>query len=156
MVGTPYGIHWGPFVSALQVPCQRPPYGFLTAVDLKTQKVIWRRPLGSARNSGPFNKGLGLPFELGAPNIGGSLATGSGLVFIAATQDEMFRAIDVATGKTLWETRLPVGGHATPMTYRGRDGHQYVLIAAGGRSLRDKPGDHIVAYRLKEVPGGGS
>jgi quinoprotein glucose dehydrogenase len=149
MAGTPYAIHWGAFLSKLEVPCQQPPYGFLTAVDMKTRKIVWRLPLGSARNSGPFNKGLGLPFELGAPNIGGSVTTGGGLVFIAATQDERFRAFDVCTGKRVWEVGLPAGGHATPMTYRGRDGHQYVLIAAGGRSLRDKPGDHIVAYRLK-------
>jgi membrane-bound PQQ-dependent dehydrogenase (glucose/quinate/shikimate family) len=149
MAGTPYAIQWGPFMSGLKVPCQRPPYGFLTAIDLKTRQVVWRRTLGNARNSGPFGIGMRLPFELGAPNIGGTVTTGGGLVFVAATQDEMFRAIDVTTGKTLWETLLPAGGHATPMTYRGRDGNQYVLIAAGGRSLRDKPGDHIVAYRLK-------
>jgi quinoprotein glucose dehydrogenase len=150
MAGTPYAIQWGPFMSGLKVPCQRPPYGFLTAVDLKTQKTVWRRTIGNARNSGPFGVGLRLPFELGAPNIGGSLTTAGGLVFIGATQDEMFRAIDVTTGKTRWETLLPAAGHATPMSYRGADGRQYVLIAVGGRSLRNKGGDHIIAFRLKE------
>ena len=70
------------------------------------------------------------------------------MIFIAATQDEMFRAIDARTGKVLWQTRLPASGHATPMTYLGRDGRQYVVIAAGGRSLKDKGGDHFVAFRL--------
>ena len=149
MAGTPYAIAWGPYISKLEVPCQRPPYGYLTAVDLKTRKAVWRRTIGDARNSGPFGIGLGLPFELGAPNIGGSLSTAGGVVFMGATQDEIFRAIDVRSGKTLWQRKLPAAGHASPMSYRGPDGRQYVVIAAGGRSLRTKGGDHIVAYRLK-------
>ena len=148
MQGTPYGVHWGPFLSALGIPCQRPPYGSLTAIDLHTRRVVWSRPLGDARNSGPFGLSLGLPIELGAPNIGGTLATGGGLIYVAATQDQMFRAIDTLTGKILWQTPLPAGGHATPMTYRGTDGHQYVLIAAGGGALKDKPGDTLIAFRL--------
>ena len=112
-------------------------------------------PLGDARNSGPFGKSLGLPIPLGAPNIGGSVATGGGVIFIAATQDEMFRAVDARNGKVLWQTKLPAAGHATPMTYLGRDGRQYVVIAAGGRSLKDKGGDHFVAFRLPARPKGG-
>jgi glucose dehydrogenase len=155
MAGTPYAVHWGPMLSKQGVPCQRPPYGYLTAIDLKTRQIVWRHPLGDARNSGPFGKSLGLPIPLGAPNIGGSVATGGGVVFIAATQDEMFRAIDVRSGKVLWQTKLPASGHATPMTYLGRDGRQYVVIAAGGRSLKDKGGDHFVAFRLR-TPAKGS
>jgi quinoprotein glucose dehydrogenase len=148
MAGTPYAVHWGPMLSKQGVPCQRPPYGYLTAIDLKTRQIVWRHPLGDARNSGPFGKSLGLPIALGAPNIGGSVSTGGGVIFIAATQDEMFRAIDARNGKVLWQTRLPAAGHATPMTYLGRDGRQYVVIAAGGRSLKDKGGDHFVAFML--------
>ncbi|QJU60116.1 membrane-bound PQQ-dependent dehydrogenase, glucose/quinate/shikimate family [Sphingomonas sp. AP4-R1] len=148
MAGTPYAAHWGPFLSALGVPCQKPPYGEITAIDLKTRKAVWTRPLGDARASGPFGLRLGLPIVLGAPNIGGTLATGGGLVFVAATQDEMFRAFDVHSGKLVWQTKLPAGGHATPMSYRGADGHQYVVIPAGGGSLKDPQGDAIVAFRL--------
>jgi membrane-bound PQQ-dependent dehydrogenase (glucose/quinate/shikimate family) len=148
MEGLPFAVKWGPFLSALAVPCQRPPYGVLTAIDLKTRAILWRRALGDARGSGPFGLELGLPLPLGAPNIGGAVITRSGLIFIAATQDEMFRAIDLTTGRTLWQDHLPASGHATPMTYRGSDGRQYVLIAAGGKALRDKGGDMIVAYRL--------
>ena len=148
MTGLPVAVYWGPFLSALAVPCQRPPYGFLTAIDLKTRSILWRRTLGDARNSGPFGLGLGLPLPLGAPNIGGAVVTRSGLIFIAATQDEMFRAIDLKTGRTLWQDQLPAAGHATPMTYRGADGRQYVVIAAGGKAMRDKGGDQIIAYRL--------
>jgi quinoprotein glucose dehydrogenase len=151
MAGTPYGVHWGAFLTPLGVPCQRPPFGSLTAIDLQSRKVVWSRTLGDARNSGPTGLPLGLPIELGTPNIGGTLATGSGIIYVAATQDEMFRAIDTRSGAVLWQTKLPAGGHATPMTYKGSDGHQYVVIAAGGGALQDKPGDSLVAYRLSNA-----
>ena len=77
--------------------------------------------------------------------------TGTGVIFVAATQDEMFRAFDVHTGKLLWQTKLPAGGHATPMSYTAKDGHQYVVIAAGGGALQDKLGDSLVAFRLSSL-----
>jgi quinoprotein glucose dehydrogenase len=150
MEGTPYAIHWTAFLSGLEVPCQRPPYGFLTAIDLATREIIWRKTFGDARNSGPFGIPTRLPLPLGAPNIGGSMTTASGLIFIGASVDETFRAIDVRDGRILWQTSLPAAGHAAPMTYLGADGRQYVLIAAGGRSLRTKGGDHFLAYRLRQ------
>jgi glucose dehydrogenase len=151
MAGTPYGVHWHGFLTGLGIPCQRPPYGYLTAVDLKSRKVVWQHTLGDASNSGPFGIALHLPFPLGAPNIGGSVVTGGGMIFIAATQDQHFRGVDEATGKVVWDIRLPAGGHATPMTYQGRDGRQYVLIAAGGEaSFQTEPGDDFIAYRLKQ------
>jgi quinoprotein glucose dehydrogenase len=150
MEGTPYGLHFDGFLTPLGIPCQRPPYGYLAAVDLKTQKLLWQHPLGNAANSGPFGMALGLPLRLGTPNIGGSIVTGGGVIFIGATQDKYFRAVDEATGKVLWETKLPAGGHATPMTYLGRDGKQYVLINAGGASgFGTGAGDGFIAYRLK-------
>jgi quinoprotein glucose dehydrogenase len=151
MAGTPYGVHWTGFLTPLDIPCQRPPYGFLTAVDLKTRKILWQRVFGDASNSGPFGIALGLPLPLGAPNIGGSIVTRGGVIFIGASQDKHFRAVDEATGKVLWQVTLPAGGHATPMTYLGRDGNQYVLIAAGGQpSFGTGIGDSFIAYRLKQ------
>ncbi len=150
MDGTPYAILFRGFLSPLEIPCQRPPYGYLSAVELKTGKLLWQRPIGNASNSGPFGMGLGLPFNLGAPNIGGSMVTGGGVVFIGATQDKYFRAVDVSSGKTVWETQLPAGGHANPMTYLGKDGKQYVLIAAGGSGgFGTGSSDSFIAYRLK-------
>ncbi|HET7086249.1 MAG TPA: membrane-bound PQQ-dependent dehydrogenase, glucose/quinate/shikimate family [Rhizomicrobium sp.] len=150
MEGTPYGLHFDGFLTPLGIPCQRPPYGYLAAVDLKSGKLLWQNPLGNASNSGPFGIALHLPFLLGTPNIGGSLVTRGGVIFIGATQDGYFRAVEEKSGKVLWEVKLPAGGHATPMSYRGRDGRQYVLIAAGGQSSfgtgRD---DSLIAYRLK-------
>ncbi len=149
MEGTPYAVHWQAFVTGLGIPCQRPPYGLIAAVDLKTRKVLWQRRLGDASNSGPFGLALHLPFTLGAPNIGGSLVTAGGVVFIAASQDKGFRALSESDGNTLWQVRLPAGGHATPMTYRARDGRQYVVIAAGGNgSFGTGAGDSLIAYRL--------
>ncbi|HVW75644.1 MAG TPA: membrane-bound PQQ-dependent dehydrogenase, glucose/quinate/shikimate family [Rhizomicrobium sp.] len=150
MAGTPYAVHWSGFLTPLGIPCQRPPYGYLTAVDLKTHRVLWRHVFGDASNSGPFGIALGLPLPLGAPNIGGSIVTRGGVIFIGASQDKHFRAVDEATGKVLWQVILPAGGHATPMTYLGRDGKQYVLIAAGGQpAFGTGTGDSFIAYRLK-------
>jgi glucose dehydrogenase len=90
-----------------------------------------------------------VPMPTGVPNMGGSLVTGSGLLFIAATADGTFRAFDSASGKELWHDYLPTSGNATPMTYLGRDGRQYVVIAAGGHSgLSQTYGDALVAYAL--------
>jgi quinoprotein glucose dehydrogenase len=151
MAGTPYAVRWGVFTTWLGIPCQKPPYGFLTAVDLRTRSILWQRKFGDASNSGPFGLALGLPFGLGAPNIGGSIVTGGGLVFIGASQDKGFRAVSEADGRVLWKVRLPAGGHATPMTYMGRDRRQYVLIAAGGNeSFGTGKADSLIAYRLKK------
>jgi quinoprotein glucose dehydrogenase len=149
MAGTPYGAHLGPFLTGLGIPCQRPPYGFLSAIDLKTRKIVWQHELGDASNSGPFGLALGLGVPLGTPNIGSSLVTGGRLIFIAATQDRYFRALDERDGQVLWSERLPAGGHATPITYMGRDGSQYVVIAAGGNpAFKTGSNDSLVAYRL--------
>ena len=151
MEGTPYGLHFDGFLTALGIPCQRPPYGYLAAVDLNTRSVLWKHPLGNASNSGPFGLALGLPFSLGTPNIGGSIVTAGGVIFIAATQDKYFRAVDEQDGRVVWEDRLAAGGHATPVTYLGRDGKQYVLIAAGGAGgFGTGSDDSIIAYRLKQ------
>jgi len=108
-------------------PCLDGRHGELVAVELATGKIAWRVPLGTLEDEyGPAGK------ESGATNIGPSLATGSGLIFIGATADERFRAFEAKTGKMLWETRMSASGVAGPMTYVGRDGRQYVVIAAGG------------------------
>ncbi len=91
-----------------------------------------------------------LPLELGTPNAGGTIITGGGLAFIAASADDKFRAFDVETGEVLWTTLLPAGGQATPMTY-AVDGQQYVVIAAGGHALfQTTPGDYVIAFALND------
>jgi quinoprotein glucose dehydrogenase len=98
---------------------------------------------------GPFGVRLPVGLPVGAFSMGGGIATRSGLVFIGATSDQAFRALDERTGETLWETDLPAGGNATPITYTGRDGRQYVVIAAGGHGgLQTRNGDKVIAYAL--------
>lgn len=85
----------------------------------------------------------------GSPSLGGSIVTAGGLVFIAATMDQYLRAFDIETGKELWKCELPAGGQATPMTYQGKDGKQYLVIAAGGHGrLGTTPGDYVIAFGL--------
>jgi len=149
MTGTPYAVEVSPFLSPLGVPCQQPPYGMVSAIDLKTRKLAWTRPFGTAAGAGPLGLRLGLPLPMGVPNLGGSIATASGLMFVGASQDEYFRAIDVRSGRELWKAKLPAGGHATPMTYKLAGGRQYVVIAAGGNmSMHTHMGDALVAYAL--------
>ncbi|RYD92866.1 MAG: membrane-bound PQQ-dependent dehydrogenase, glucose/quinate/shikimate family, partial [Sphingomonadales bacterium] len=115
--GSPYVVRIGLFMGPLGIPCLQPPWGKLAAVDLRTGKRLWRRPIGTAQDSGPLNLGAGPPLLIGTPNLGGALTTRGGVVFISATLDRYLRAYDVRTGRLLWQHRLPAGGQATPMTY---------------------------------------
>lgn len=126
-------------------PGGKPPWGLLSAVDLGTGDIRWQVPLGEYREL----TARGLP-QTGTPNMGGSIATAGGLVFIGATKDERFRAFDAATGRVLWEAALPFGGYATPATYAA-GGRQFVVIAAGGGGKLATPaGDAIVAFAIPE------
>ena len=121
----------------------------ITAVDLRSGKVVWSKPLGDGRDSGPLGIRSHLPFKMGVPNIGGSITTRGGVVFIGATADSVFRAFDAATGDELWQAVLPGGGQATPMTYESPGGRQFVVIAAGGKpSMRTRLSTKVVAYAL--------
>lgn len=147
---TPYAAKPGAFLSPLGVPCSAPPWGLITAVDLNNGQVIWSKPLGTGRDSGPLKIRSHLPFTMGVPNSGGSVATRGGLTFIGASVDSMFRAFDTATGEELWHASLPGAGTATPMTYRSSaSGRQFVVISAGGRAaLNTRLSSKIVAYAL--------
>jgi quinoprotein glucose dehydrogenase len=132
------------------MPCSAPPWGLIAAVDLISGRVIWNKKFGTGRDSGPFGIPSHLPVTMGVPNIGGSVTTRSGLVFIAATVERTIRAYDIASGKEVWQARLPGGGQATPMTYQSpRGGRQFVVIAAGGKPmLQARVSTKIVAYAL--------
>jgi quinoprotein glucose dehydrogenase len=144
-LGTPYGMTYLPMLSPIGVPCHAPPWGMLSAVDLRTRQILWQRPLGTTRDRAPL--------EISIPGVfaaGGSVVTQGGLIFIAATLDDYLRAFDVNSGKEVWRGRLPAGGQATPMTYTSsRTGRQYVIVAAGGNEfLGTTLGDHVVAFTL--------
>ncbi len=144
--GTPYAIDSGPFLSPLGFPCHQPPWGQLAAVDMTEKKIIWQRPLGTTRNVAP----LGLSLPTGIFNIGGTVTTAGGLIFIGATADNYIRAFAIDTGRELWKSRLPAGGQSNPISYVSeRSGRQFVVIAAGGHvPLQTKKGDYVVAYAL--------
>jgi quinoprotein glucose dehydrogenase len=149
--GSPYAVERRPLLSPFGAPCNPPPWGTLTAIDLASGEKAWEVPLGTTRDLAPFPLWWFLG-TIGVPNIGGPITTASGLTFIAATTDSALRAFDSTTGEVLWEARLPTAGNATPMTYRLReDGRQYVVIAAGGHGLfGTRPGDALLAFALPE------
>lgn len=141
--GRPIGRFWNP---ETKVPCSAPPFGELVAVDASRGTILWRVPLGlfDDLKSRGFDK-------TGAPNIGGTIATAGGLVFVGGTIDSRFRAFDSETGAVLWEAKLDASAHATPMTFAGADGRQFVVVAAGGDGLLQSPkGTKIVAFALPE------
>jgi quinoprotein glucose dehydrogenase len=126
-------------------PAVRPPWGLLNAIDLSRGDFAWRIPLGEF----PELTARGIP-PTGTENFGGTIVTAGGLVFVGGSKDEMFHAFDSATGKVLWQTKLPAGGYATPCTY-AVNGTQYVVIAAGGGGKqKTKSGDSFVAFQLRE------
>lgn len=128
-----------------QLPCQQPPWGELVAVNVNTGDIAWKVPLGVTDNL-PEGKN-----NTGRPGNGGTIATAGGLVFVGATDDARFRAFDAKTGRELWTVRLPGTAEATPATYQGRDGKQYVVIAATGGGFFNNPvtDDSIIAFALE-------
>lgn len=150
--GTPFAAHTAAFLSPLDIPCTQPPFGMIGAIDLKTRKLLWKKPFGTTADSGPFYTRSHLPIPMGIPNMGGSVVTRAGLTFIGASQERVIRALDSTTGKQLWSHRLPRSGHATPMTYISRrSGRQFVVIAAGGNAaMRSPQGDYVVAFALDD------
>jgi quinoprotein glucose dehydrogenase len=142
--GAPYGVFMGPFLGPLGIPCQAPPWGYVTGANLATGDIAYKHKNGTVMDMTP----LPLPFKVGVPGIGGPIITKGGVAFLGAAVDDYLRAYDVTSGRQLWEARLPAGGQATPMTYTVGD-KQYVLIVAGGHgSVGTKPGDYVIAYTL--------
>jgi glucose dehydrogenase len=139
--GGSVGRFWNP---ESKIPCSAPPFGELVAVDVNLGEIAWKVPLGFVESL----KAKGFA-RTGTLNIGGSIATASGLIFIGATIDHRFRAFDSRTGQQLWEAELEAAAHTVPMTFLGKDGRQYVVVAAGGGGyLGTTPGSKIVAFAL--------
>jgi quinoprotein glucose dehydrogenase len=126
--------------------CQQPPWGTLTAINVNTGEIAWQSTLGVSDNVPEAVS------KTGRPGVGGPIVTASGLVFIAATDDARIRAFDAKTGEEVWTAKLPASGHATPITYAGKDGRQYVAIVATGGSFLDSPvlSDSVLVYALPQ------
>lgn len=147
-----YAINIKQFASGLGIPCIAPPWGRMVGVDLLTGKTQWMRRIGTSKNlKTSFLPGLfPVGFPMGMVAHGGPLVTAGGVVFHGATADNFIRAYDVNNGELLWQYELPAGGQATPSTYVGEDGSQYIVISAGGHgSLGTKLGDSVIAFKLK-------
>lgn len=155
--GTPYAVRTVSFMSPLGAPCLDPPYGLLAVVDLETMQLLWKRPIGSARDIGPLGIRSRLPWTIGTPQFGGTLTTMGGLIFIAATLDHSIRAIDIRTGEELWQHALPSNAQSTPMSYLSSKSHQQTIVVtvpanseAAGSEGQDPLGGYIIAYRLPD------
>jgi quinoprotein glucose dehydrogenase len=124
-------------------PAIKPPWGTISAIDLNRGVILWQVPLGEF----PDLTSRGIP-PTGTENYGGPVVTAGGILFIAASKDEYFRAFDTETGRELWKYKLPAGGYATPSVYEA-DGRQYVVVACGGGKMGTPSGDSYVAFSLK-------
>jgi quinoprotein glucose dehydrogenase len=124
--------------------CQNPPWGMLTAVNVNTGDIAWQVNLGVSDNLPEDKK------NTGRPSNGGPIVTAGGVTFIGGTDDQRFRAFDSKTGKEVWTTKLDYSAHATPITYQGKDGRQYVAVVATGGSYLASPsgGDSLMVYAL--------
>jgi quinoprotein glucose dehydrogenase len=142
MRGAPYAVRRGLVMSPIGLPCNPPPWGVISGVDLDSGDIVWRRALGTLEDM------AGLPLEVGTPTYGGPIATSGDVIFIASTMDYYLRALRTETGAELWRGRLPTSGNATPMTYLW-EGRQYVVIYAGGSSRLGTPlDDKLIAFAL--------
>jgi membrane-bound PQQ-dependent dehydrogenase (glucose/quinate/shikimate family) len=164
--GTPYAVFSFFFLSPIFAPCLEPPYGEMAVVDLASQELLWRRPLGTATEQGPLGIPSRLPLPMGMFYNAGSIVTGGGLIFNAGVVDSTARAIDVLTGEEVWTDSLPGSSTATPMSYVSPStGKQYVIVTVeggGGGALRLEsavddgteeekvPGGYIIAYSLAD------
>lgn len=138
------------FVDRERFPCQKGPWGELIAINVDTGDVAWKVPLGSYKEM--EERGF---VNYGAANLGGGIVTAGGVIFIAATNDRRLRAFDARSGEELWKAELDATGNAIPATYLGRDGKQYVVIAAGGpgnwSNVGNTEGDYsdsLIAFAL--------
>jgi membrane-bound PQQ-dependent dehydrogenase (glucose/quinate/shikimate family) len=146
-----------------EVPCFAPPWGVMGVIDLNTNKLLWKHPIGSMKDSGPFGISSGLPFIVGTPVQGGTLTTRGGLIFQGGAMDSTMRAYGLRDGKVKWQAPLPGSAHATPMTYLSpTTGKQYVVITVPNpnwkypRTSNEKPSDDkggwVIGYALKDAP----
>ncbi len=130
------------FLDQAGLPAIAPPWGTLNAIDLNTGKHLWKIPLGYE----PALESKGIK-NTGSETYGGPIVTHSGIVFIAATKDAHLRAFEAATGKLLWEHKLPAAAFANPTTYMA-NGKQYIVVACGGSKLGTPKGNKYVAFAL--------
>jgi quinoprotein glucose dehydrogenase len=126
------------------LPCGPTPWGQLVAVNVHTGKIAWRSTLGVTES---FPEGKQ---NTGRPGLGGAITTATGLTFVAATDDSRLRAFETKTGKEIWTYKLPASAEATPVTYRGTNGKQFIAVTATGGGLigAKLESDALIAFTL--------
>lgn len=143
--GAPYGMSLNVAMNWLGMPCWKPPFGELVALDMHTGDVKWRKPIGSSQKYGFY-----MPESMGSPTIGGPAVTGGGLVFIGATMDAKVRAYDLKTGDELWSDQMQAPVVANPAVYE-YEGREYVAFVSGGNSIiKPEVGDQVAVYALPQ------
>ncbi|VXC24284.1 Pyrroloquinoline quinone-dependent dehydrogenase (fragment) [Pantoea brenneri] len=143
--GAPYGMRLLVARNWLGMPCWKPPFGELVALDMHTGDVKWRRPIGASQQYGFF-----MPESWGSPTIGGPAVTAGGVIFIGASMDAKVRAYSLDSGKELWSDQAEAPAVANPSVYAYK-GREYVAFVAGGNTiLKDQVGDQVVVYALPE------
>ena len=167
-LGTPYSHNTQRFMSPLHVPCMQPPYGTLGVVDLETKELLWQKPIGTAKHTGPtffgtLNLPTRLPLIVGTPQTGGTVTTAGGIIFSAGAFDNTVRATNLMNGEELWSHAIPFTAQGTPMTYLSPQGKQTLIVVVpvfnstrGSGYLplpaeeEDPLGGYIFAFRLPE------
>ncbi|MDQ1902288.1 pyrroloquinoline quinone-dependent dehydrogenase [Paracoccus sp. WLY502] len=145
MFGTPFGFRLENFLNPFGMPCWKPPYGLMTAIDLKTGETLWEVPFGQVQKWGFY-----MPESWGSPTIGGPVVTASGLIFIGASMDARVRALDASSGEVLWKAQVDAPAVSNPAVYDYK-GRQYVVFAVGGNSIiKPQVADQLVAFALPE------
>jgi quinoprotein glucose dehydrogenase len=145
--GTPYGMARRMILSpGHHLPCNRPPWGMLTAVSASTGEVKWESPVGQLHGTEAIPQAT----AWGSIALGGPIVTAGGLIFMAGALHPAIYAFDVERGVQLWKGDLPTSARSTPMTYRASDGKQYVVVCAGGHGIPGGAplGDYVVAFSL--------
>ena len=162
-LGTPYSHTTQRFMSPLHVPCMQPPYGTIGVVDLETKELLWQKPIGTAKETGPLNIPTRLPLTVGTPQTGGTVTTAGGLIFSAGAFDNTVRATGLFDGRELWREPIPFTAQGTPMTYLSPEGKQTLIVVvpvfnstrgSGYEPLpaedEDPLGGYVFAYRLPD------
>ena len=162
-LGTPYSHRTQRFMSPLHVPCMQPPYGTIGVVDLETKELLWQKPIGTAKETGPLNIPTRLPLTVGTPQTGGTVTTAGGLISSAGAFDNTVRATGLFDGRELWREPIPFTAQGTPMTYLSPEGKQTLIVVvpvfnstrgSGYEPLpaedEDPLGGYVFAYRLPD------
>lgn len=148
--GVSYGVTFNSFFLLFGLLCKQLVWGYISALDLKINEVVWKKRIGTSQDSMSFSMSVSVSFNMGMSMLGGLIFTAGNVLFIVVTVDNYLRVYNMSNGEKLWQGRLLAGGQVTLMIYEV-NGKQYVVIFVGGYGLfGTKMGDYIVVYALSD------